>query len=572
MSNAAEVAPPPQPQNTPRQSGFVSFIDGDLRSRLRLITGLILFAFVLTHYGGHALGNISLEWMQASQELREVMWQTLPGTVLLYGSLILHAALAIAKTVARKSFRMPAAEWVQLVLGLSIPLLLAEHIYFTRVGEAVFGLEDDYDYFLALAYPGAFWQQTLLLGMVWVHAMVGLYFWLRHRPWFRRAAAWLFAFAVAMPILATTGWTTVARELILMPEADLVEFNYEALGRLDAWADISQAVALATLSLSFAIPLGLGVVRRLRNPLTVTYHGEKKVRTAPGPTLLEISRANGVPHTSICGGRARCSTCRVKIIEGQDGLQAPSEQEQVVLNNIKAGPDVRLACQLKPAQDISVIRLVRPRNAAPEAVTSDAYRWGVEQPVVVMFTDLRGFTTFSEKRLPYDVVFVLNAYLEQSAQTIADHLGVVDKFMGDGIMALFGVGRTFEQGARDALNAAVALQDGLDALNEELEQHLDTPLRLVIALHGGPAILGRIGQSNGDGPLTALGDTVNTASRLEAIVKAKNGRIVTSSDVLEAAGISGEGLGEEDEVAIRGREEAQGVVVIHEHDALRNRL
>lgn len=543
-----------------------------LRAKARLFTGLVLFAFVLSHYGGHALGNISFAWMRVGQEIREAIWQNPLGTTLLYGSLLIHALLALAKTITRRSFRMPAAEWVQLLMGLAIPLLLLDHIYFTRVGEAVFGLEDDYETYFVLAYPGAFWQQTGLLFIVWVHAIVGLFFWLRYRLWFPHFAPWLLAFAVAMPILATTGWTSIARAYVTTPEAAAITLNYPALRQLNEWAIASKNGALLTVFFAFAIPLGLGVLRRLRNPMTITYQGEKKVRTAPGATLLEISRAHGVAHTSICGGRARCSTCRVKVVVGGDLLPPPDPHEKLVLTNIKASEDVRLACQLRPTSDLTVIRLVHQRKAAPEPASSDIYRWGVEQPVIVMFTDLRGFTQFSEKRLPYDVVFVLNAYLEQSAQTIIDHHGVVDKFMGDGIMALFGVGRSFQDAARDALLAAVALQEGLDALNAELQPYLDEPLRLVIAIHGGPAILGRIGQSNGDGQLTALGDTVNTASRLEAIVKAKNGRIVSSAQVIVESGLSVELFGDEDEVAIRGREDTQRVAIIHEHGELRRQL
>ena len=536
-------------------------------SKLRLATGLVLLFFTATHLIGHALGNISMAWMNWGQEIREAVWQSAPGTILLYGALVIHIVLAIAKTVSRRTFRLPASEWIQLLLGLAIPYFLIEHLYFTRGTEELFDVHVDYEHYLSIAWPWAFGKQTLLMTIVWTHAMVGLHLWWRYRPWYLLWRPTFIAFAVAVPLLSTTGWATAGKELVLT-DVETIRFTWEQEQQLVLWASRAQVIAFVGFVLTLLYPLGSLAIRRFKSSMVISYVGDKQVRAAPGPTLLEISRANNVAHTAICGGRARCSTCRVRIVSGSDQLPPASDRELAVLANIKAGDDVRLACQIRPKHDLSVIRLVRPREQQNAVQTSDAYRWGVEQPVIVMFTDLRGFTRFSEKRLPYDIVFVLNAYLESSARRIVEHHGVVDKFMGDGIMALFGVGRSFEDAARDALTAAVALQEGIEALNNDLKQHIGEPLKLVIAIHGGPAILGRIGHSGGDGPLTALGDTVNTASRLEGIVKLKDARIVASQDIVRGAGLAIDQIGERDEVTVRGREGAAEIAIVYDHTRL----
>ena len=543
-----------------------------LAQQVRLWSGLILLGFCLTHFLGHALGNISYASMNWSQSIRWAIWQSTLGTAALYGALIIHGILALTKTLSRRTFKLPWSEWVQLSLGLAIPYFLISHIMFTRVGEEALNVSATYRHVISSMWTDAIISQTVLLLIVWVHAMIGLHIWLRHRKWYRVAAPWLLVLAVAVPVLATTGWTNAAKELALR---DRIKTNYKEGQQetLTLWTDRARIAGFTILGFVVLYPVSLSIYRRYKASLAITYLGDKAVRAAPGPTLLEISRENGIPHVSICGGRARCSTCRVRIIKGLETLEPASASEKAVLAHVKAGEDVRLACQLRPHQNLTVSRLVRPQvEETPAEGDEDTYRWGVEQPVIVMFTDLRGFTRFSEKRLPYDVVFVLNAYLESSARTIEQNHGRVDKFMGDGIMALFGVGRTFDEASRDALSAAVALQEGIDHLNEELTQHIDDPLRLAIAVHGGPAILGRIGDSRGDGPLTALGDTVNTASRLEGVVKQKNARIVASDAVMQGAQVDIASVGEADKVEIRGRESAESIAVIYDIDRLKSLL
>jgi adenylate cyclase len=160
---------------------------------------------------------------------------------------------------------------------------------------------------------------------------------------------------------------------------------------------------------------------------------------------------------------------------------------------------------------------------------------GMERTIAVLFADLRGFTQLSESRLPYDTVFILNRYFAAMGAAIEKAGGRVDKFIGDGVMALFGLDQPPTEAARTALAAARGMALALDALNDELRYELDQPLRMGIGIHLGPAILGSMGYGRSRA-LTAVGDTVNVASRLEAATTEFGCQLVLSELVAAAAG------------------------------------
>ena len=298
--------------------------------------------------------------------------------------------------------------------------------------------------------------------------------------------------------------------------------------------------------------------RRFVETIEITYPGDRKVRAPAGPTLLEISRMNGIPHADVCGGRARCSTCRTRILVGAETLPPPAANEQKILARIGADETIRLACQIRPQSALNVQPLVPARGAAKvSGLAGDAYQWGVEQPAAILFVDLRDFTGLSEHRLSYDVVFLLNRYLGETAHAIEACGGYVDKFIGDGVMAIFGMTDGLQAGCRNALAATNAIAERMEHLNAELAGQLDTPLRVGMGLHAGPVILGRIGALDTNGVnarITALGDVVNTASRLESSSKELGHALVVSTTVLTAAGYSCDATRER-EIAIRGRKD-----------------
>jgi adenylate cyclase len=153
------------------------------------------------------------------------------------------------------------------------------------------------------------------------------------------------------------------------------------------------------------------------------------------------------------------------------------------------------------------------------------------------------------------------------SEAIERHGGVVDKFLGDGIMALFGVAPSQGAGSRDALLASRDMIAALAGLNREFGGTLAEPLRMGIGIHMGPAVLGRVG-GVGRGGLTALGDSVNIASRLENLNKEFGSTLVISEAALSVSGHTFEAM-ELKEVPVRGRGEGLHVAVVHDVTGLR---
>jgi adenylate cyclase len=403
-----------------------------------------------------------------------------------------------------------------------------------------------------------------LLVVVWLHAMIGLHFWVRTKDWYRTWSPLFLVAAVLIPTLSITGYIESARRVAAMSfpspalPGDLVEPSLRMLER-------ARVVIWAAFGLAAAAAVGGRLWGLLRSGPQVAYPGGRTVRATAGATLLETSRAAGVPHASVCGGRGRCTTCRVQVLEGGDRLPSPNPTETAALARIHAPPGVRLACQIRPAHSLSVRPLVPVRGV--EADTSrDAYYWGVERRITIMFADLRGFTRLAERLYPYDAVFLLNRYFEVMSEAIERHDGEVDKFLGDGIMALFGVAPGRGSGSRDALFAARAMFDALDHLNAEFHATLSEQLRMGIGVHTGPAVLGRVGGGSRAG-LTALGDSVNIASRLEALNKELGSVLVASSASVQAAGVTIPGA-EIQDIALRGRAETLAIHVVRDRAAI----
>jgi len=270
-------------------------------------------------------------------------------------------------------------------------------------------------------------------------------------------------------------------------------------------------------------------------------------------SVLEASRIAGIPHASVCGGRGRCSTCRIKVEGAKEAIPAPAPEEAKLLNRVGAAPDVRLACQLRPHGDLRVAPLLPATAQARDALRRPGYLHGAEREVAILFGDLRAFTQLSEKKLPYDLVFLLNRYFAEMGHAVEAAGGHIDKFIGDGVMALFGLDSGVEAGCREALAAAKDMAERLQSLNRALIHDLPAPLRIGIGIHTGPAIVGEMGYGTAVS-ITAVGDAVNTASRLEALTKTYGCELVISEAVVRHAGID-VGDAPRHEIEIRGRVE-----------------
>lgn len=506
--------------------------------------------------------------MEGVQEVRRAVWRSPPGTVLLYGALTTHVTLGLWRLVRRSTWRMPMWEAVQIALGLLIPILLVQHIVATRGMNIARDIDDTYAHELAILWPTQAMSQSALLLIVWIHAAIGLHHWLRIKAWYSAGVAQcLFGLAILVPVLALLGWIQAARfNHLLHP---WTRDDYFLAVRM---IDTANTALIVIAAIAGIVLISSRFFVHLRKSVTVHYSGGRSVRIRPGPTLLEISRAHGISHASICGGRARCTTCRVLITHGAYSLPEPNPAESRALSLIAAPPRVRLACQIRPSADIIVRPLVPLSEAEKSGTRRDPHRWGIEQRITIMFSDLRSFTKLAEKLYPYDVVYLLNRYFELMSNVILRNGGRIDKFTGDGIMALFGVDDPGGAGARNAIFAARAMGDALSDLNEEFRSTLEEPLRMGIGIHTGPAILGRVGTAGkqGGSELTALGDTVNTASRLEGATKEFAVLCVVSDETLNLSGLAFRDTQIRD-ISVRGREKKIHVHLVKDFTSLTQR-
>ncbi len=544
-------------------------------ARLRLWSGIVLFVYATLHLINHAMILASVSVADAVMDVLAGIWRSPPGTVLLYGALLLHVALALWALFRRRSLRLTRWEWTQLVLGLSIVPLGTVHIIGTRIAYELYDVNANYLWVLLSMADGA-WsaaRQTGFLLVVWVHGCIGLHFYGRLRPWYPGALPWLYGTALVVPALALAGVGVGIGKVVELREdperfrAAVSTTNPPTREEVDRLYALSDGLKIAGAVLLIGV-LGARRVRtwvaRRAGEVRLTYASGRSVVAHPGLTVLDISRLNGIPHASVCGGRGRCSTCRVRIV-GPDAakLPPPDAAEQRVLARFGAPANVRLACQLRPPPGEYRVAPLLPAGAQPsDAYSGTKLSLGGERMIAVMFVDLRGFTAFSEKRLPYDVVFILNRYFRAVGQAIEDAGGRVDKFIGDGVMALFGLDVDGAKAARQSLDAARRIGLAIEDFNESLYGELDKPLRIGIGIHAGPAIVGDLGHGRATS-LTAIGDTVNTAARLEAQSKEFTAQLVVSQDLLDLAGVKPD-IGERHEVEVRGREERLRVHVIKE--------
>jgi adenylate cyclase len=406
------------------------------------------------------------------------------------------------------------------------------------------------------------WVQFGLLTVAWVHGCIGLYFWLRLKRFFAHAGPYLLAAAVLIPALALLGLIQGAREVVLLSQQP--EWRAANLGAaqfssppqraiLDAiifWFPIAYATVLALILAARGARL---LRERRRGMIRLSYPNGVKIRIPRGLSVLEASLRNNVPHASVCGGKARCSTCRIRVVSDLTALPKPSRREAFVLDRVGASvdPAVRLACQLRPETDIAFFLVFPPQVNAAFVRRSAAIRLGEELYIVSMFVDMRRATGMAEKQLPFDTMFIINRFLAAVSSAVEDAGGQPNQFVGDGILALFGLNKAPAIACAQAIDAIGKIAANVEQLNRDLAGELREPIQYGIGVNGGEVIVGDIGYRDRV-VFTALGDAVNVAARLQDLTKELGCEVVVSEDVCRKARLASDALRTR-EVAIRGR-------------------
>ena len=460
--------------------------------RLRLASGLVMLSYLAMHLLNHAVGLVSLAAMERTLRWIMALWTTSPMQMLLYGSFAVHYALALWALWQRRSLRLRASEAAQLLLGFLIPLLLVRHVVNIRISNDFFDTGiDNYAFVLWVYTVRAPWlgvNQLIVLLVAWSHAMIGLHFWLRSKPWYAKLREIALTTAVLVPVLALLGLFEAGRQIEALATADpgWAERTFASMARPSLeTSDALAGIVLALTWLFCALPAGILLGRAVRwawkrqqDLVRVSYPDGRSVDVVPGTSVLEASRIARIPHASVCGGRGRCSTCRIRVRTSPAGAPPPTELEARVLRRIGATGNVRLACQLRPTSAVEVMPLLPPFVHVSDALGNVDLALGIEREIAVLFADIRGFTALAEGRLPYDVVFVLNRYFAAMGNAVERAGGRVDKFIGDGVMALFGVESGATPGCRDGALAARLMSERLVELNQSLVEELGQPLRI----------------------------------------------------------------------------------------------
>ncbi len=426
-----------------------------IESQLRLGSGLVLAAYVTQHLLNHASGIVSIDAAETYRKTIGAAFQTTPGLFLLYGAILFHAVIALHSLYRRASLRLSTWQWAQLALGLSILPLLVGHAISNRGFDLLGEVDPNYYYVItSLALkPAILVQLLILIAVIWVHLVIGLHFWLRTKQGYPSWLPYAYAVALLVPVLAYIGIYRMLREAgAWVDDSERLKQIYagiEAMPQRDV--DFLRALegqAWVFMAALFALVLAARQLRLWRQSRRNSYrisHAEKgEISAVKGGSLLEALREARIPHAAVCGGRARCTTCRVRVGSGLAQLPAPNHLEARALERIKAGEDVRLACQLHPDADLAITPLVMANQPLATALHGGGVE-GHEEYVVAMFVDMRGSTNLGERVLAYDVVFILNRFFTELSEALAATHGHYAQFAGDGLMALYGLDASRKQ-------------------------------------------------------------------------------------------------------------------------------
>ena len=237
--------------------------------------------------------------------------------------------------------------------------------------------------------------------------------------------------------------------------------------------------------------------------------------------LLDAATEAGIAIAHLCGGRGRCSTCRVRIMEGREALAKRTSAEVDMASRLDFPDDIRLACQTEVRGSVRLWRLVLDdidlRMASQLGDGHYVGPVGREVEAAVMFVDVAGFTTMSEHLPPYDIVHILNRFFSRAGAVVEDHGGRVDNYMGDGLLALFGVHDEAEP-CLGAVKAGLGILDVAASMSRYVNIIYRHPFQVRVGIGMGDVIYGLMGDES-SARETVIGDVVNTASRLESANK-----------------------------------------------------
>lgn len=551
-----------------------------IRSGITQYTGWILFTYAITHLLNHSVGIFGLEPLEKGRLIFVGFWRFGVLEWLVISSALLHFLMVLHKLFFKKTFRgLHRAEWIQIILGFLIAVTLTHHIMETKIASELFDVTDSYTYYLYWSPAYAIWIFIFTLIIIWWHGTIGIRYFIQQKDWYPKWSNWLTGLAVGLPILAIAGVINAQQEVNRLSQdqswSRMLELQSNPQGVNlyeweESWTYTFTGLYLLSIMVFFAARKVIWYLNKRHRGIDVKYLEGTVVKMMPGASLLEASLQARIPHAHVCGGRGRCSTCRVEIITGMEHLPPPSPAESELLSRIRGSHSMRLACQTRPHKSVTVHPLLLPNVSLSQSLWNKSHYSGTDCDVAILFADLRGFTSMSENKLPFDVVFVLNQYFQFMGHAVESQGGRIDKFIGDAIMAVFGHDCPLPVACRQAIAAARSMRLQLDRLNHQLRDELTVPLTMGFGIHCGRVIVGEMGYKDSVN-LVAIGDATNTASRLEGLTKEYKCELIISENAALEAGLHVQDL-ERFEREIRGRQKSMAFYVVKEVKTLHSMM
>jgi adenylate cyclase len=266
---------------------------------------------------------------------------------------------------------------------------------------------------------------------------------------------------------------------------------------------------------------------------TIELLGDSSFPISKDQTILQASLEAGVPHFHACGGKGKCSTCRILVKAGNENLTELTQREADIHKRIPFPPNVRLACQTYvKGENVQVHRMIRDETDIQfyikEDTATDLEYTGEEKEMALFFLDIRNFTPFIETYLPFDVIHIMRRLFALFQNAIQANDGRIIETAGDGFYAAFGFDNSIKQAVENACKAGYQIFADLRAFNDQyMYKNFRHRFQVGIGLHAGRVIIGNIGIGVNNN-LTVTGLPVNIAARLQAATKDLNNSFLIS--------------------------------------------
>ncbi|MGI9585916.1 MAG: adenylate/guanylate cyclase domain-containing protein [Acidimicrobiia bacterium] len=279
--------------------------------------------------------------------------------------------------------------------------------------------------------------------------------------------------------------------------------------------------------------------------------------------LLDLALDADVPIPHLCGGLARCSTCRVRVVQGQEQLAERTPAEAAMAAKLDFPDEIRLACQTEATGSVRFWRLVLDEIDLEMAsqLGTGHYVGPVGREVheaSVMFTDVAGFTAMSEALPAYDVVHILNRFFSRVGEAVEENGGRVDNYMGDGALCVFGIDQPSDT-CLNAIRAGLTVLDIARDMDKYVSMIYGHEFKVRVGIDIGEVIFGLMGAET-SARETVIGDVVNVASRIEAANK-EVGTSMLVTEAIRARTSASVDYGQQFELDLRGK---TGRIVAHE--------